>query len=141
MACGQKSGKILVENLREYFRGVFVVFALLSQSDCLSFWIAKRRGRGEKGENWLAARVGVGLAARALVLCHTEITERFACGEGEDLFVGFCGLLYCYANRSVGESMEKHVLIMIGNTCNNLVVFFFFVYYSLKTFILLSKFS
>jgi hypothetical protein len=75
VACGQKSGKILVENLRKYFRGVFVVSALFSQSDCLSFWIAKRRERGERGENWLAARVGVGLAARALVLCHTESTE------------------------------------------------------------------
>ena len=100
VACGQKSGKIWVENLRKYFRGVFVVSALFSQSDCLSFWIAKRRGRGERDENWLAAR--------ALVLCHTgptnerverqarglnspergggrrsqitEITERLACG-------------------------------------------------------------
>ena len=60
VACGQKSGKILVENLRKYFRGVFVVSALFSQSDCLSFWIAKRRERGERGENWLAARVELG---------------------------------------------------------------------------------
>ena len=58
VACGQKSGKIWVENLREYFRGVFVVFALLSQSDCLSFWIAKRRERGEIRQKWLAARAG-----------------------------------------------------------------------------------
>ena len=62
VACGQKSGKIWVENLREYFRGVFVVFALLSQSDCLSFWIAKRRERGEIRQKWLAARAGVRVA-------------------------------------------------------------------------------
>ncbi len=31
VACGQKSEKILVENLREYFRIAFVVFALFSQ--------------------------------------------------------------------------------------------------------------
>jgi hypothetical protein len=41
----------------------------------IDFWIAKRCGRGEMDENWLAARVGVGLAARALVLCHTGPTN------------------------------------------------------------------
>jgi hypothetical protein len=63
VACGQKSEKILEENLRKKFSGlvcfriVFAVFALFSQSDCLSFWIAKRCGMGESGENLLAARV------------------------------------------------------------------------------------
>ena len=110
VACGQKSGKIWVENLRKYFRGVFVVSALFSQSDCLSFWIAKRRGRGERDENWLAARALVfmshrtderasGEASQRLELSRarrreakpnhgnrgrrsqiTEITERLACG-------------------------------------------------------------
>ena len=31
VACGQKSGKIYLENLREYFRIVFAVSALFSQ--------------------------------------------------------------------------------------------------------------
>jgi len=46
----------------------------------IDFWIAKRRGRGEKDENWLAAREGVGLAARALVFMSHRTDER-ASGE------------------------------------------------------------
>ena len=66
------------------FRIVFAVFALFSQSDCLSFWGLRKDAKGAKlDEIWLAAREGVGLAARVLVcslrelrvLCHTEITE------------------------------------------------------------------
>jgi hypothetical protein len=54
VAYGQKSEKIYFENLREYFRIVFAFSALFSQYN--RFWIAKRRGRGEKDENWLAVR-------------------------------------------------------------------------------------
>jgi len=52
---GVKSGKIYFENLRKYFRIVSAVSALFSQLN--RFWgIAKRRGRDEMDENWLAAR-------------------------------------------------------------------------------------
>ena len=55
VACGQKSGKIRVENLRKYFRGVFVVSALFSQFNFF-FGLRKKTEWAKLGENWLAAR-------------------------------------------------------------------------------------
>ena len=47
MACGQKFGKILVENLREYFRVVFAVSALFSQYN--HFFGLRKDAKGAKG--------------------------------------------------------------------------------------------
>ena len=46
VACGQKSGKIFLENLREYFRIVFAVFALFSQYN--SFFGLRKDAKGAK---------------------------------------------------------------------------------------------
>ena len=46
VACGQKSGKIFLENLREYFRVVFVVFALFSQYN--HFFGLRKDAKGAK---------------------------------------------------------------------------------------------
>ena len=75
VACGQKSEKIYFENLREYFRIVSAVSALFSQYnrflDCEK--TRKRRNWTKMDKIWLAAREGVGLAARVLVCSLREL--------------------------------------------------------------------
>jgi len=49
-----------VENLREYFRDVSLFPHCFR--NIIDFGIAKRRGRDEMDENWLAARAGLRMA-------------------------------------------------------------------------------
>ena len=72
-----------MENLRKKFSGlvcfriVSAVSALFSQYNRFLDCEKMRKGRNwtKMDEIWLAARVCVGLAARALVLCHTGPTN------------------------------------------------------------------
>jgi len=50
VACGQKSGKIFLENLREYFRVVFAVSALFSQYN--RFLDCEKMRKGRKGRKY-----------------------------------------------------------------------------------------